>query len=80
MQIEDKRKCKLMVEIGDMDFGTVFREGSDYFIVSDDGCNDGNEYNECCDTIFCIDLEDGSLKRFYLKDKYEIVKAKVVIE
>jgi len=80
MKIEDKRKCKNMEEIGEMDFGTVFKNAGTYYVITDDGLNYGDDFNQDCDTVLCVNLENGCLSRFKVEDRFEKVKAKVVIE
>ena len=80
MKIEDKRKCKTLKALSIMEFGTVFKNGDEYYIVSDDGTIDGNDFNEDCDTQYCVNLETGAMKEIYIEDEFEVVKGKVVIE
>jgi len=81
MQIEDKRKCKNHKTVNQIDFGNVFRCGNDYFIVTDEGSNEGFDFNQEDDnTILCVNLSNGALVPICEDDLYEVIKAKVVIE
>jgi hypothetical protein len=80
MIIDDKRKCKNRKTVNQMEFGTVFRNGNEYFLVTDEGSNEGFQFNEEDNTILCVNLTNGALVPICEDDLYEIVKAKVVIE
>jgi len=81
MQIEDKRKCKNRKTVCEMDYGTVFAKGQDYFLVTDEGSGDGGYYNEeNGETILCVNLSNGELLQMNANDTYEVIKAKIVIE
>lgn len=75
MKIETK-KCKNYKKLSEIEFGEVFRNGEDYYIATDDTLLNAED----CDTLYCVNIETGDLNMFAVDDKFEVVKAKVVIE
>lgn len=75
MKVETK-KCKSLKKLSVIEFGEVFRNGDDYYIVTDDTLLNGGD----CDTLYCVNIKTGDLEMFSVDDMFEVVKAKVVIE
>lgn len=79
MKIENKC-CKSMTKLSELEYGTVIRHAGNLFLITDDGANEGCDFNEESDRQMVVDLEDGCLITLPNNDKYEVVKAKVVLE
>lgn len=80
MKIENKC-CSRMTKLSEVEYGSVVRHEGKLYLITDDGGNEGYCFNDNEDNnIIVASLEDGRLIMLAVDGKYEVVKAKVVVE